>query len=101
MQVVRSDQLVMPRLKMFCKIVGKIFLSWMPCDVKILYLYLIGYPKEIFLHGARSLFFNGVICDGYCGGVVAVYWCWRLLMSQLLQCEPLYGAILTVVEKCT
>jgi hypothetical protein len=51
-QVIWSYQLVMPRLKNLCKVSGKIFLTWMPCDVKILYLYLIGDPKEIFLHGA-------------------------------------------------
>ena len=48
MQVVQSYELVMLRVKMFCKIVGKIFLPWMPCNVKILYFDLIGDPKEIF-----------------------------------------------------
>jgi hypothetical protein len=80
-QVVRSYPLVMPSIKMFREIIGKIFLPWVPCHVKILDFNLIGDPKEIFLHGAGSLLFHYVIGYGHRRGVVAVYRCWRLFMS--------------------
>jgi hypothetical protein len=51
MQVIRSYQLVMPCVKVFGKIISKIFLTWMPCDIKIFNFDLVGDPKEVFLHG--------------------------------------------------
>ncbi len=87
MQVIWSYQLVMLCIKVFGKIMGKIFLSWMPCDVKFLYFNLVGDPKEVFLHGSRSLFFYRIVCDGYSCCVVAVDWSWQLSMPKFLQCE--------------
>jgi hypothetical protein len=43
---------MMPCIKMFGKIIRKIFLSWMPRDVKILYFDLVGDPKEVLFHGS-------------------------------------------------
>ncbi len=58
MQIVRFYQLVMPCIKMFCKVIGKIFLPWMLCYIKILNFNLVGDPKEIFSMARDCCFFT-------------------------------------------
>ncbi len=100
MLVIWSDDLMVSWLKMFGKIIGKVFLPRMPCDVEISNFDLIGDPKEILLHCARALFLDCVVCNGHCCAIVAVYWSGRLLMSQFFECESQYCSVLTVVEEC-
>ena len=101
MQIVWANSLVMFGVKVFCKVVCKIFLSWLPCDIEVVSGYLVGDPEEVLFHSSRLLFFDSVI--GYGGGsaVVAMHWCGRLFVPQLFECKTKDGCVLAVVEKCT
>ena len=75
-------------VKMLREVVCQIFLSGMPCDIEVSNFHLICDPKEILFHGARALFFDSVVCDGNCGGVVAMHWCRGLFVPDFFKGEP-------------
>ena len=63
--------------------VGEDLLSWVVCYVKFSLLLLVDDPEKLHFHGSGSLSLNGAVGYTYCSGVIAVYWCWRLLVAHL------------------
>jgi hypothetical protein len=61
-------------IKVFSKVVSKIFFPWVPRDSEIFSGDLICHPEEVLFHSSRSLFFDCVICYGGGCAVVAMDW---------------------------
>ena len=86
MKVVGADCLMMFGIEMLCKIVRKIFFSWVPCDIEVVPSDLVGHPEEVLFHSSRTLFFDCVIGDGGGCAVVTMDWRGGLFMPQFLKC---------------
>jgi hypothetical protein len=63
------------------EVIGQVFLSWVPVYFEELAFHLVTDPKETHLHGSRSLFLDGVICNAGGGFVIAMHWCWWLFVT--------------------
>ena len=72
---------------MFGVIVTHIFMSGMPCDIKLFSSNLIGDPKVTHFHGSRALAFDGVVGNAGRGGVVAVDWSRGLWVAKFVENE--------------
>jgi hypothetical protein len=65
----------------FTLIVGQGFLTGVPFYCEFFLCHFVSYPKIPHFHRAQLLAFDGVVCDAYGGGVIAVYWCTQLGMA--------------------
>ncbi len=68
-------------IEVLCKIVRKIFFSWLPRDIEVVSGNLVGHPEEVLFHSSRPLLLDCVIRNGGGRAVVAMYWRGWLLMS--------------------
>ena len=87
-------------IKVLCKIVSKIFFSWLPRDIEVVSGNLVGHPEEVLFHSSRSLFFDRVVGNGGGCAVVAMYWRGWLFMPQFFKREAKDGCVLAVVKEC-
>ena len=71
-EVVRANGEMMCRVKVFCKIIGQIFLAGVPRNAEVTAVDLIGKPKKILFHRTGPLSFNCTVCNGNRCAVVAV-----------------------------
>jgi len=68
-------------------IVSKVLLPGVPFNFVDILCFLVTYPKISHFHQSRSLPFDGVVCDADGGGIVTVYRCSWLGMSQFFEGE--------------
>ena len=68
-------------------VVCKILLPGVPFNFVDILCFFVTYPKISHFHRSRSLSFDSVVCDADGGGIVAMYRCSRLGMSQFFEGE--------------
>jgi hypothetical protein len=78
---------MMPCIKVFSEVIGKIFLARVPANVEMVSVDLVGNPEESHFHGSRPLFFDRVIGDTRGGLVVTMCRCGWLRMTEFLEYE--------------
>lgn len=96
MEIVRADCLMVFGIKVFRKIVSKVFFSRLPCNDKVVLGDLVGHPEEVLFHSSRGLFLDCVVGNSSGSAVVTMHWCGRLVMSQFFEREVKDGCILTL-----
>ena len=85
MEVPRTYLLVVLTIEMFSKIIGQIFLAWVPFHVEVLHFALVCYPEESHLHGTGALLFHTVVGDASGSDIVEVHRGWRLGMAKFFE----------------
>jgi hypothetical protein len=77
-------------------VVSKIFLPGVPFNFVDILCFLVTNPKISHFHRLLSQPFDGVVRDADGGGIVAVYWCSWLGMSQFLKGESKYYTLFAI-----
>ena len=80
-------------------LVLKIFLSRVPFDVVGLLCHFVTHPKVSRFHGPRSLSFDDAICNSHRGGVVAMYRCSWLWVSQFFKGKSKYNPFFAIEKE--
>ena len=88
------------RVKVFREVIGQVFLSRVPPEIKKHTLTLVRDPEKTHFHAAGSLFLDCVIGNARGRLVVAVNGRGGLLVSELLQNQSDDLAFFAVEEKC-
>ena len=87
-EVPRSDLLMMFTVKVFCKIIGQVFLAWiMPLDIKKILFNLVRDVEKSHFHRMGALFLDGIVSNACYGLVIAMHGRCGLFVSQFLQNE--------------
>ena len=85
MDVIRAHFLMVCSGVMLRKIIGEVFEARGPLDVKSSKVALVDDPKVVHVHGTRLLFFDGVVSDAKCSGVVYKNISWFLWAPHLVK----------------
>ena len=62
-EVPRPDLLMVLAVKVFCKIIGQVFLAWMLLDIKKFPFNLVRDVEKFHLHGTDTLFLDGIVSN--------------------------------------
>jgi hypothetical protein len=87
-----------PRV-VFTLVISKILFSRVPFDIIHILGNLITHPKISHFCQARSLSFDGVVCNAYGGGIVAMNGCFWLRMALFFESHTKNHALFAVQEE--
>ncbi len=87
-----------PRV-VFTLVISKILFSGVPFVFLHILGNLITHQKISHFHLARSLLFDGVVCNAYCGGISAMNGCFWLRMAQFFEGRTKNDALFAVQEE--
>jgi hypothetical protein len=80
-------------------VVSKILLPGVPFNFVDILCFFVTNPKISHFHRSRSLSFYSVVCDANGGGIVAMYRCSWLGMSQFFEGESKNDSLFAIEEE--
>ena len=77
-----ADPLVMLDWVMLCVVISQVSVSGSPVNVELFLVHSILDPVESHIHGSRADLSHSAIGNTSGSGVINLYWCWWLRMSE-------------------